>query len=52
MKNKLLYCKHIYFNWMTQIALLALVKGLSKTYSKTDNHIIQDKQYSYKSQEG
>ena len=26
-----LYCKHIYFNWMTQIALLALVEGLYKT---------------------
>ena len=37
---------------MTQIALLALVEGLSKIKSKTDNYNIQDKQDSYKSQEG
>ena len=29
----LLYCKHIYLNWMNQIALLVLVEGLSKTKS-------------------
>ena len=44
----LLYCKHLYFNWMTQITLLVLVKGLFKTKSKTDNHIVyKDEQDSY-----
>ena len=39
------YCKHIYFNWITQISLLALVKVLSNDQRKVTltNLLISEK---------